>query len=116
MKILSKFFYCTSNLPVYLFKIMGIQKWLITKDERTDIQTLGLSGSSFVHFCISVLSKNFPMKILRGSHKCGRIDHLMVAGQTGADVERVKEIEKVCPMEFVEMEPGMSRLRNKTKQ
>lgn len=48
------------------------------------------------------------MKILRGSHKCGRIDHLMVAGQTGADVERVKEIEKVCPMEFVEMEPGMS--------
>lgn len=30
----------------------------------------------------------------------------MVAGQTGADVERVKEIEKVCPMEFVEMEPG----------
>ena len=31
----------------------------------------------------------------------------MVAGQTGADLERVKEIEKVCPMEYVEMEPGM---------
>lgn len=40
----------------------------------------------------------------------------MVAGQTGADVERVKEIEKVCPMEFVEMEPGMLRLRNKVDE
>lgn len=49
---------------------------------------------------------NGCLQFLRGSHKCGRIDHLMVAGQTGADVERVKEIEKVCPMEFVEMEPG----------
>ena len=48
-----------------------------------------------------------PIQILRGSHKCGRIEHLMVAGQTGADLERVKEIEKVCPMEYVEMEPGM---------
>ena len=47
-----------------------------------------------------------PIQILRGSHKCGRIEHLMVAGQTGADLERVKEIEKVCPMEYVEMEPG----------
>ena len=34
----------------------------------------------------------------------------MVAGQTGADLERVKEIEKVCPMESVEMEPGMCSL------
>ena len=31
----------------------------------------------------------------------------MVAGQTGADLERVKEIEKVCPLENMEMEPGM---------
>lgn len=45
-------------------------------------------------------------QILRGSQKCGRVEHLMVAGQTGADIERVKEIEKVCPMEYVEMEPG----------
>lgn len=43
-----QFFYCTSNLPVYLFKIMVIQKWLITKDERTDIQTLGLSGVLYI--------------------------------------------------------------------
>lgn len=65
--------------------------------------------SKVLHIFVSVYYVNiFPMKILRGSHKCGRIDHLMVAGQTGADVERVKEIEKVCPMEFVEMEPGMS--------
>lgn len=40
----------------------------------------------------------------------------MVAGQTGADVERVKEIEKVCPMVYVEMEPGMLILRNKTEE
>ena len=32
----------------------------------------------------------------------------MVAGQTGADIDRVKELEKVCPLQHVEMEPGIS--------
>ncbi|KAK3088538.1 hypothetical protein FSP39_020279, partial [Pinctada imbricata] len=50
--------------------------------------------------------ENGCLQILRGSQKCGRIEHVMVAGQTGADLDRVKEIEKVCPLEHVEMEPG----------
>ncbi|KAK0063323.1 ectoine dioxygenase, partial [Biomphalaria pfeifferi] len=39
--------------------------------------------------------------ILEGSHKCGRIEHVMVGGQTGAD-----QLKKVLPLEFVELEPG----------
>ncbi|XP_033732596.1 L-proline trans-4-hydroxylase-like [Pecten maximus] len=52
--------------------------------------------------------ENGCLEILRSSHKCGRIEHLMVAGQTGADMDRVTDIKNSgqCPLEMVEMEPG----------
>ncbi|XP_059153581.1 L-proline trans-4-hydroxylase-like isoform X2 [Physella acuta] len=50
--------------------------------------------------------ENGCLQILQGSHKCGRIEHVMVGGQTGADVERVDQIKKVLPLHFVELEPG----------
>ncbi|KAK6167919.1 hypothetical protein SNE40_021843 [Patella caerulea] len=50
--------------------------------------------------------ENGCLEILEGSHKCGRIEHLMVAGQTGADMERVNEIKKVCPHKYVELDAG----------
>ena len=43
---------------------------------------------------------------MEGSNKCGRIDHLMVDGQTGADLERVKQLEGVLEHLYVEMQPG----------
>lgn len=45
-------------------------------------------------------------QILRGSHKCGRIDHGPVAGQTMANMDRVNELMKVFPLEYVELQPG----------
>ena len=36
-------------------------------------------------------------QVLRGSHRAGRIEHIMVGGQTGADMERVGELAKVRP-------------------
>jgi hypothetical protein len=33
----------------------------------------------------------------------------MVAGQTGADLERVKDLEKKLPKHYVEMEAGIVR-------
>ncbi|KAK7095044.1 L-proline trans-4-hydroxylase-like [Littorina saxatilis] len=50
--------------------------------------------------------ENGCLQILEGSHKCGRIEHLMVDGQTGADLERVKQLEGVLEHMHVEMEPG----------
>ncbi|OWF49926.1 probable phytanoyl-CoA dioxygenase [Mizuhopecten yessoensis] len=50
--------------------------------------------------------ENGCLQILPGSHKCGRIDHLLIAGQTGADLERVHAIQQKCPPVYVEMEPG----------
>ncbi|KAJ8300969.1 hypothetical protein KUTeg_022488 [Tegillarca granosa] len=52
------------------------------------------------------MKENGCLQILRGSNKCGRIEHDFVAGQQGANVERVNAIAKVCPLEYVEMEPG----------
>ncbi|XP_064616424.1 L-proline trans-4-hydroxylase-like [Liolophura sinensis] len=49
---------------------------------------------------------NGCLQILRGSHKCGRIEHLFVGGQTGADLERVEQLKKKLPLEYVEMKPG----------
>ena len=51
---------------------------------------------------------SFFVQILKGSHKCGRIDHIPSSAylQTGADLERVEELKKVCPHVYAEMEPG----------
>ncbi|KAL8612652.1 hypothetical protein ACOMHN_044593 [Nucella lapillus] len=49
---------------------------------------------------------NGCLQILEGSQKCGRIEHIMVDGQTGADLERVKHLENVLEHLYVEMEPG----------
>uniref|UniRef100_K1S505 Ectoine hydroxylase n=1 Tax=Magallana gigas TaxID=29159 RepID=K1S505_MAGGI len=49
---------------------------------------------------------NGCLKVLKGSHKCGRIEHSMVAGQTAADIDRVRELKKNLELVYVELEPG----------
>lgn len=53
-----------------------------------------------------ITKENGCLQILRGSQVCGRIEHIMVGGQTGADMERVNQLKKVLKLEHVEMEPG----------
>jgi hypothetical protein len=50
--------------------------------------------------------ENGCLQIIPGSHLCGRIDHVLTGDQAGADRERVDEILKRMPLEYVEMEPG----------
>jgi len=50
--------------------------------------------------------ENGCLQVLKGSHHLGRIEHLMVAGQTGADINQVKEIEKALDREYVLLNPG----------
>ena len=50
--------------------------------------------------------ENGCLQVLDGSHRLGRIDHVKVGDQTGADPERVKEACKVLPLVYCEMEPG----------
>ncbi|VDI31946.1 Hypothetical predicted protein [Mytilus galloprovincialis] len=52
------------------------------------------------------IKENGCLEVIRGSHKCGRIEHKKVGGQTGADIERVELIKKKFPLEHVEMNPG----------
>ena len=49
---------------------------------------------------------NGCMQVLKGSHLLGRIDHVLTGDQAGADMERVREAEKVLELVYVEMEPG----------
>ncbi|OWF37396.1 uncharacterized protein LOC110467391 [Mizuhopecten yessoensis] len=49
---------------------------------------------------------NSCLQVLRGSHKCGRLDHHRVIGQMGCDEERVRQIQEHCPLEYIEMEAG----------
>jgi len=49
---------------------------------------------------------NGCMKVLTGSHKLGRIDHLQSGQQAGADLDRVHEVEKRLPLAYCEMSPG----------
>jgi Phytanoyl-CoA dioxygenase (PhyH) len=50
--------------------------------------------------------ENGCLQVIRGSHHCGRIDHVLTGDQAGADRERVEELLKRKPLDYVEMGPG----------
>jgi len=49
---------------------------------------------------------NGCLQVLSGSHKMGRIDHRLTGDQAGADLQRLEDVKQVCPLVFVELEPG----------
>jgi hypothetical protein len=50
--------------------------------------------------------ENGCLQVLKGSHHIGRIDHLKVADQTGADMERVNVALERLELVHCELEPG----------
>ena len=50
--------------------------------------------------------ENGCLQVLKGSHKIGRIEHAVHGGQSGADMERVKEAMKLLERVYVEAQPG----------
>src|SRR5947207_5781905 len=50
--------------------------------------------------------QNGCLQVIRGSHHCGRIDHVLTGDQAGADRERVEQVLKRMPLDHVEMVPG----------
>ncbi|XP_068227633.1 L-proline trans-4-hydroxylase-like [Palaemon carinicauda] len=50
--------------------------------------------------------ENGCLQILRGSHKMGRVDHVNIGQQLGADPERVEQAKKVLDHLYIEMKPG----------
>jgi ectoine hydroxylase len=50
--------------------------------------------------------ENGCLQVIPRSHLVGRINHMKVGGQTGADPERVEALLQRLPIEYVEMQPG----------
>jgi hypothetical protein len=50
--------------------------------------------------------ENGCLQVIKGSHHCGRINHVLTGDQAGADRERVEEILKRMELVYVEMDPG----------
>lgn len=50
--------------------------------------------------------ENGCLQVLRGSHRAGRVDHVLTGDQAGANPERVEELRKRLELVYVEMEPG----------
>ncbi|HYO83051.1 MAG TPA: phytanoyl-CoA dioxygenase family protein [Bryobacteraceae bacterium] len=50
--------------------------------------------------------ENGCLQVIEGSHKLGRIEHVLTGDQAGADPGRVDEVLKRLPLIYVEMEPG----------
>ncbi len=46
------------------------------------------------------------LQVIAGSNHCGRIEPTRIAGQTGADLERVDALLERLPLVHVELEPG----------
>lgn len=49
---------------------------------------------------------NGCLRVLKGSHKLGRLDHGKVGSQTGADPRRIETIEGMLETVYCEMTPG----------
>lgn len=49
---------------------------------------------------------NGGLKVLRGSHRVGRVEHGFIGSQVGADPRRVDIISEQCPTVHFEAEPG----------
>jgi ectoine hydroxylase-related dioxygenase (phytanoyl-CoA dioxygenase family) len=50
--------------------------------------------------------ENGCLQVIKGSHRLGRIDHILTGDQAGADKDRVNEILKRLELVHVEMSPG----------
>src|SRR5215469_13466254 len=50
--------------------------------------------------------ENGCLQVIRGSHKMGRVDHVMTGDQAGADMERVTQALERLELVHVEMEQG----------
>jgi len=50
--------------------------------------------------------ENGCLQVIRGSHKMGRVNHVLTGDQAGADMERVNEALKRLDLVYCEMEPG----------
>jgi len=50
--------------------------------------------------------QNGCLQVLKGSHRLGRIEHVMIGGQTGADETQVEEAAKLLEKEYVVLNPG----------
>jgi ectoine hydroxylase len=50
--------------------------------------------------------ENGCLQVLKGSHRAGRVEHVLTGEQAGADLERVNELAKRLELVHVEMEPG----------
>jgi ectoine hydroxylase-related dioxygenase (phytanoyl-CoA dioxygenase family) len=46
------------------------------------------------------------LQVLKGSHRAGRIEHAVAAGQTGADLDRVNDLQQRLELVYCEMKPG----------
>ncbi len=50
--------------------------------------------------------ENGCLQVIPGSHKLGRIDHVLTGDQAGADLARVNHVLQRLPLVHVEMNPG----------
>lgn len=70
------------------------------------------NGCLFPHMasCMIAVDRSTPdngcLQVLKGSHHLGRVDHVKIGDQTGADPERVEQARKHFPLVYCEMEPG----------
>lgn len=62
-------------------------------------------GSSFIAVD-QATRENGCLQVLPGSQAMGRMNHMKVGGQTGADPERVQAAVERLPLVYVTMEPG----------
>ncbi|XP_045193300.2 L-proline trans-4-hydroxylase-like [Mercenaria mercenaria] len=100
---------------VYHYHSKIVIKHPKTGGQRCWHQDYGYWYNNFVPFpdlitafiAIDPINKaNGCLQVLDGSHTAGRIEHALTGGEKGADMERVEQLLKVCPLKYIEQQPG----------
>lgn len=70
------------------------------------------NGVLFPNLCSVMIAvdqatvENGCLQVLKGSHKMGRVNHVLSGDQAGADLERVEEAKKRLELVHVTLDPG----------
>lgn len=65
-----------------------------------------MTNDEIINDSIRSIKKNGCLQVLKGSHRLGRINHIISGEQAGAEPDFLEAAKSRFPLEYVEMEPG----------
>ena len=94
-------------MPLDKFVTLLFDFMIMNKNLRINVNNyIGIMTTLIRNYFNRCVKENGCLRFLKGSHKMGRIEHVLSGEQAGADMERVNHAMKRFPLIHMEMDPG----------